>query len=134
MSHPFAILASIAEQKINEAMARGEFDNLPGTGRPLEIEDLSDVPEDLRMAYKILKNAGCAPPDIEDRKRAVALLELMDNCPDEKERLRQARKLRLLLERRACGELRHARLEANDEYYNKILARLEKHERLLNGK
>lgn len=49
------MLSWLAEQKIAEAMARGEFDHLPGNGRPLQIEDLSSVPEDLRMAYKLLK-------------------------------------------------------------------------------
>ena len=59
------ILASIAERKIREAMARGEFDNLPGKGKPIVQEDLSGVPEELRMAYKILKNAGFVPPEVE---------------------------------------------------------------------
>ena len=53
---PFSAIQYIAEKRIAEAMDKGEFDNLPGRGKPLEIEDLSAVPEDLRMAYKILKN------------------------------------------------------------------------------
>jgi Domain of unknown function (DUF1992) len=48
----------IAEQKIAEAIARGELDHLPGAGRPLELDDDALVPEDLRIAVRILKNAG----------------------------------------------------------------------------
>ena len=47
------ILARIAEQRIREAMERGEFDNLPLHGQPLKLDDLTSVPEHLRMGYKI---------------------------------------------------------------------------------
>ena len=53
----------IAEQKIAEAIARGELDNLPGAGRPLNLDDDALIPEELRLAYRILKNAGYVPPD-----------------------------------------------------------------------
>ena len=48
------ILAKIAEQRIREAMERGEFDNLPFHGKPINLDDLVGVPEHLRMGYKIL--------------------------------------------------------------------------------
>ena len=48
------IFAKIAEQRIREAIEQGEFDNLEGRGKPLDLRDESWVPEDLRMAYKIL--------------------------------------------------------------------------------
>ena len=51
----------IAEQKIQEALRNGEFDDLPGKGEPLHLEDESGIPEELRLAYKILKNADCLP-------------------------------------------------------------------------
>ncbi|MGC8938442.1 MAG: DnaJ family domain-containing protein, partial [Thermodesulfovibrio sp.] len=46
------IFEKIAEEKIREAMQQGIFDNLPNKGKPLELEDFSWVPEDLRLAYK----------------------------------------------------------------------------------
>ena len=52
------MLHLIAERKIVEALERGELANLPGEGRPLELDDDALVPEDLRLAYRILKNAG----------------------------------------------------------------------------
>ena len=72
-------LELIAEKKIAEAIERGDFDGLPGRGRPLELNDDSLVPEDLRMAYRILKNAGYVPADLEGCSRGekkVSLLKL----------------------------------------------------------
>lgn len=54
-------LELLAERKIAEAVSRGEFDDLPGTGRPLDLADDPLVPEDLRVANRILKNAGLSP-------------------------------------------------------------------------
>ena len=57
-------LELIAEKKIAEALARGDFDDLPGRGRPLDLEEDPLVPEDLRMAYRILRNAGYVPEEV----------------------------------------------------------------------
>lgn len=127
MADYFSAIQTIAERRIEEAQKKGDFDNLPGQGKPLVYEDLSNIPPDLRMAYKILKNAGCVPEEIAQRKEVAQLSELLDKCPDEKERLAAMRKLRCLLERMQAGNKRHAMLEANDEYYLKALAKLEKH-------
>ena len=129
MSDVFSALAQIAEGKIRQAIENGELDKLPGAGRPLTLEDLSDVPEDLRMAYKLLKNAGCLPPEIQDRKECASLLTLLENCHDERERVLAMRKLRLIVDRMSRNAERHCSLTANDEYYQKILSRLEKYER-----
>jgi hypothetical protein len=53
----------IAEERIREAQQAGAFDNLPGKGKPLELEDLSWVPEELRIGYLVLKNAHVLPPE-----------------------------------------------------------------------
>jgi len=58
------MLDFLAEKKIQEAMACGEFDDLPGAGRPLDLDDDALVPEELRVAHRILKNAGVAPPEV----------------------------------------------------------------------
>ena len=58
----------LAEQRILEAMEQGEFDNLPGAGKPLILNDHPFVPDELWMAHKILRNAGCLPPEVEERK------------------------------------------------------------------
>ena len=80
------ILAKIAEQRIREAMERGEFDNLPFHGKPIKLDDLVGVPEPLRMGYKILKNAGVLPEEIQLKKEIVSLKTLLDACYDETDR------------------------------------------------
>jgi hypothetical protein len=55
----------VAESRILDAIARGDFENLPGAGKPLNLEEYFSSPEDLRMAFSILKNANCAPVEVE---------------------------------------------------------------------
>ena len=55
----------IVEERIKMAQREGEFDDLPGAGKPLVFDGGANVPEDLRIAYKMLKNADCLPPEIE---------------------------------------------------------------------
>jgi len=61
------------ESIILEAMARGEFDGLPGKGKPLDLSTYFDTPEDLRMAYSIMKNAGVFPEEVELLKEIETL-------------------------------------------------------------
>lgn len=74
------ILSWLAEQRIQEAMRSGEFEDLPGHGKPLQLEDLSGVPEDLRMSFKIMKNAGLLPEEVTLRKECVTLEKLLAAC------------------------------------------------------
>jgi hypothetical protein len=55
----------IAEKRIREAMEQGHFENLPGAGQPLNLEEYFNTPEEVRMAYSILKNANCTPAEVE---------------------------------------------------------------------
>ncbi|MBO4296626.1 MAG: DUF1992 domain-containing protein [Desulfovibrio sp.] len=123
--NPFAVIASIAEEKIREAQAEGAFDDLPGKGRPLQYEDDSGIPEDLRMAYKVLKNSGCLPPEIQERKEISSLAEMVEHCSDEQTRLRQMHKLEVLIFRAKTRQGRSLRLaEINDAYFDKLLDRI----------
>lgn len=81
-----SIFEKIAERKIEQAMAKGEFDNLTYKGKPLPPDDMDMVPEDLRMAYKILKNAGVIPEEIELQKSIITLTDMINACADEEER------------------------------------------------
>lgn len=66
-----------AERHISSALKRGELDNLSGEGKPFVLDDDSHVPADLRVGYRLLKNAGCLPPEIEQRKEAATLASLL---------------------------------------------------------
>lgn len=71
------LLDQWAERHIQEAQSRGEFDLLPGRGEPLFLDDDSHVPPELRAGYRLLKNAGCLPPELAQRKEAVELIGLL---------------------------------------------------------
>lgn len=87
------IFEMIAERKIREAMERGEFDNLPLKGKPLPPDDLDRVPPELRMAYKILKNANVLPEELELKRSIHSLQELIDACCDGEEEKELRKKL-----------------------------------------
>lgn len=87
----------IVEERIRRAQEQGEFEALEGTGRPLELADDSHVPEDLRLAFKILKNAECLPPEIELRKEIENTEELLAAMPDTAERYRTLKKLNFMI-------------------------------------
>ena len=119
------ILATIAERKIREAMARGELDNLAGKGKPLAMdEDLSGVPDELRMAYKILKNAGFVPPEVELRKEIVTLREMLGTLEDDEERRRVGRQLDFKLLKLGMMRKRAVNLDEFPAYREKIIERL----------
>ncbi|WP_079911669.1 DnaJ family domain-containing protein [Paenibacillus sp. 32352] len=81
-------LHSIAEEKIQKAIRQGEFDRLPGDGKPLPPDELENVPEELRVGFKILKNAGLIPEEMLLRKEMVTLGDLIAACQDDTERER----------------------------------------------
>lgn len=68
-----------AEEHIREARARGEFDNLPGAGRPLVLDNSAAVPEELRAGHRLLRNSGYLAPEVlryREISRAEPLLAL----------------------------------------------------------
>ncbi len=100
-------IESAIEQKIREAIARGEFDNLAGKGKPIDLEAYFNTPEDLRMAFAMLKSNSFVPEEIEIMKEITQLKADLESCSDESTReLLRTRinecslALSLLLERR----------------------------------
>ena len=118
------MFAIIAERRIQEAMQRGEFDNLPGRGKPLVQEDLSGVPEELRMAYKVLKNAGCVPPEIELRNDVASLQRLILGLDEGEERTTRVRELNFKLMKLEMTRKRPLSLDLLPEYQEKLLDKL----------
>lgn len=72
-----SLVDELAERHIQQAQQKGYFDNLPGYGKPLLLDDDSAVPEDLRAGYRLLKNAGYLPAELQDRKDALRLSDLL---------------------------------------------------------
>ncbi len=117
-------LEVLAERKIREAMERGEFANLPGAGKPLRLEDDSMIPEDLRVAYKILRNAGCIPPELEVRKEIITLRDLLRTIEDEEARRDTIRELNYRLLKLGVMGKRMVNLDEFPEYRERILGRM----------
>lgn len=115
------IFQKIAEQRIRQAMEDGEFDNLPGKGQPLQLEDDSHIPEDIRIPYKILKNANCLPPELELKKEILRLEDMLANMPDEKEKYLQMKRLNLLVMRLNMQRKVPVALEEKQQYYEKVV-------------
>jgi len=114
-------LQKIAEQKIQEALQNGEFEHLPGKGKPLVLEDDSRIPEDLRLVYKILKNANCLPPELELKREITQMKELLDAMPDEQERLKLIKKINLKITKLNMMRRVSPLLEEHEVYYKKIV-------------
>ncbi len=100
-------LSHVIDALLEEAVARGEFDNLPGKGQPLDLSAYFDTPEEVRLAYSILKNASILPSEAELLKEIAVLQEALNTSFDcsEQGRLRKAiqerlLKYRLLVDRR----------------------------------
>ncbi len=101
----------LAETRIREAIERGDLDDLPGKGRPVELEDLSLVPADLRMAFKVMKNAGLLPEEMQLERQIAELKALLAKARTRPRRTLLERQLRqLLLEREIRRD--HRRLAA----------------------
>jgi len=71
------LLDRLAESHIQAAMGGGEFEDFPGRGKPLQLDDDRLVPEALRAAWRLLKNAGCLPPEMEQRRELTSVAKLV---------------------------------------------------------
>ncbi len=116
---------ALVEQRIKKAQKEGIFDNLAGRGKPLKFED-QHVPEELRLAHKILKNAGFLPPEVDVRKKITRLEQLLGETGyDSQERSKVQKKLNYLLTK--LGTTRGGSLSfpmLTDEYRENIIKKL----------
>lgn len=106
------LLDALAEARIEEAIAQGVFDNLPGAGRPLMLDDDRLVPEGLRAAYRILMNAGFAPPEVETRREIAHLFAFIATLEDNAARRHALAKLAWLEARLESSSTHPARSRA----------------------
>ena len=98
------------ENKIRKAMAEGEFDNLPGKGKPLDLSKDRLVPEHLRTAYHILKNAGFVPEEIRLKKEMELIKDKIKQCDSKED------KERLLKELTDISQQYHFYMEYNKKF------------------
>jgi hypothetical protein len=113
----------IAEQRILEAQRNGAFDDLPGKGKPLEFEDLSWVPDDLRIGYHVLKNANVLPPEAELLKDIHTLEDLLKHVEDEGERRALAKSIQWKMIRLDMLKRRSLDLNSLRQYSRKLVGK-----------
>ena len=114
---------AIIERKIAQAQRAGAFDDLPGAGKPLAFDDYRLVPEDVRMAYRILRNAGFVPAEIEARKEAADLHQLLAAAVDTPGKRRALARLALLEARMGA---RGTLAPRASDYFGRLVARLDR--------
>ena len=115
----------IIEERIRRAQQKGEFENLEGTGKPLIFENDGHVAGELRLAYKILKNADCLPPEIELKNEIERTEDLLSGMEDTAEKYRTLKKLNfLILKLNSIGNM-PIDLEMPQKYSGKLVERLE---------
>ena len=88
----FTGFEKIVEERIRRAQRNGEFDDLPGSGQSIRYGNDGLVPEELRLAYKILKNADCLPPEVEIKKEIRKTEDLLTGVADTAEKYRILKK------------------------------------------
>ena len=115
----------IVEERIRKAQKNGEFDNLDGAGKPLDLEEDRHVAEDLRMAHKILKNADCLPPEIEVKKEIEKTEQLLTGMNGTAEKYNTLKKLNFLIMK--LNSLRQGSIafDAPQRYSAKLVDHLE---------
>ena len=118
------ILAFLAEQKILQAMEERDLSDSKYKYKPLPLEDDSFVPAELKIAYKILKNGGFLPPEVEERKETKRLEDLITSTEDEHERLRQMKKLEVLMMKIDAKRSFTTSINSQHEYYRNIVERI----------
>ena len=118
----------VAETRIQEAIERGELYGLPGEGKPLQLGDDSAIPEELRVAYRLLKNAGFLPLELQLRKEVREAEQLLKQLPESD---RSRARLELLQLRLAASRHQPINLLLEDYYRQRLLERLDPADRYL---
>jgi hypothetical protein len=121
----FTGFSRIIEDRIRMAQKKGEFDNLEGSGKPLNIDDDSHIAEDLRLAHKILKNANCLPPEIELKEEIRRTEDLLSGMRDTAGKHRTLKKLNYLIMKLNAVRDTSIELEMPQQYSHKLVERLE---------
>lgn len=114
----------IAEQRILDAIARGELDNLPGAGAPLDLDDDALVPPEMRLAYRVLKNAGYVPEEVRLRREIADLESVLREPADDPAQRRSLKRLALLRTRLVGQRGGESAFHLEARYREKILRAL----------
>lgn len=114
----------IIESRIKKAQDDGAFEDLPGSGQPLNLEDDGHIPEDLRLAHKVLKNADFIPPEVQLRKEIRTTEDLLAGMTDTEQKYRTIKKLNFLVLKLNAMRSANAAFDIPQRYYEGVAERL----------
>lgn len=118
----------IVEERIRQAQKNGDFEDLQGAGKPLQFEETGHIPEDLRLAYKMLKNADCIPPELAIKKEILSTEALLEQMTDTQLKYKTLKKLNYLIMK--LNTLRKSAIvfELPQKYEERVADRLSCHQ------
>lgn len=122
----FTGFEKIVEARIEKAKRDGVFKDLPGSGVPIAFENNDHIPEDLRLAHKILKNADCVPPEVEIRKQIRQTEDLLAGMENEKDKYCAMKKLNFLIMKLNALRDKNIKHDMPQKYVAQVVERLEK--------
>jgi len=114
----------LIESRIKKAQNEGAFEDLPGSGQPIDLEDDRHIPEDLRMAHKVLKNADCLPPEVQLRKEIRTTEDLLTGMTDTVQRYRTIKKINFLILKLNTLRETNAAYDIPQRYFGEVVERL----------
>lgn len=117
------MIDQLAEERIAAAIDRGELEDLPGQGRAMSLEDDTHVPEELRAAYRVLRNSGFLPPELELRREIRSAEQLLSAAGNRMDRDDAGRRLTLLMARLSIARGHDVDLRVEQEYCDALGAR-----------
>ena len=120
------LIDKLAERQIQEAQQRGEVDDLPGTGRPLPAERDAMVPSELRSAYRLLKNAGYLPPEVNLRGQIAEVEQLLTQAQTAEDRASCSKRLRLLVSRLNQAAASPSSMLTEQAYFEQLARKLQR--------
>ena len=115
----------LIEQRILDAQKKGAFKDLPGRGRPLDLAEDANVPDDLRLAYKILKNADFLPPEIQLKKEIRRTEDLLAGMEDTAEKYRTLKRLNFMIMKLNTMRDGAVEFEVPQQYSDKLIEQLD---------
>lgn len=115
----------IVEDRIKKAQKDGEFNNLPGAGKPISFDSESNVPDDLKLVFKILKNAGFVPTEIQLKKEIEKTEDLLDQTSDTAQKYKILKKLNYLIMKLNSMRSSSAECDIPEKYMPDLVKRME---------
>ena len=121
----FSGFTKIVEERIRKAQRNGEFKNLAGSGKPLALQEDRHIAEELRLSYKILKNADCLPPEVELKKEIERTEDLLRGMEETAEKYRILKKLNFLIMKLNATRNMSIAFEVPQRYSTRLVGRFE---------